>query len=352
MGKKNQHSNSETINATLNAMLKTLPKDVADSYAEQQLEYSKEQLEFFKNDIIEDYNDIKQNNSGLFDLDWNDPKVIKGNQNTITTVFVFYALFRTKTIKSVAKKILTTTLLESTFKWFIPMMELRAEMNRLTDIYPTLNKYLFNFHIFSLIKINIALLIVKKIDKIEGTMNHMQLQTLVDSLYTKRRKSPKTIIKKSDAIIQTFKVFSKKETIAKKKNSIRRLITKKENNFLDHTQNLMLNDLITKNEPYFGKKYIKEYISGHLLGNSSGMMRLLPIDELNAKSKRSLYINLFPLFRLILKDNILYSELEYTEYDAKIKTKKKNSQVKETNPLYSNYSEYKLKNVMTILGKT
>lgn len=316
------------------------------------IEDSKKNLTRFIDEIVEDYNDICKNQSLIFEIDWNDEEVFNEFHTTITYIVVYYALLEPSENINVLYKISETSRLEETFKWFIPLNELQNELDKLRLIYSNFNEHLFKLHIFNYIKTNISLVIFKKV-KVYGENSHTdQLSSFIDNYKVRRRKSPNTINKHKKTAQKFINVFSKKENRTSKKKNLKKIINKNKGNEIDFFLNPFMNIYSSIAEKNINIKSNKAIITDLISGKSYTFMRLLPIEELTDTSQRQLYINLYPLFKFILVGEInvvLLSENEYEDLDDA--TKNKNSNLNNNRP-YDNFEQYKLKTVMSILGKT
>lgn len=352
MNHKKKNNDSEVERLASIEKLSSIYKTATQLQKEYIIEESKKSLTYLINEVVEDYNDICKNQSKLFEFDWNNEVVFKEFYTSITYVVVYHALINPSESKGIFDKIKTTSFLKKTFKWFIPFNELQNELDKLRLIYPNLNEDLFKFHIINYIKTNISITILKKVDMLDNTNHTPQLYKYIENFKVRRRKSPNTVKKHIKTTIKTIQLFSKKESTTNKKKKLDKLFDKNEGKEIDYFFNPLINIYSTIMEKSIGTKANKSIVTDLTTGKASTYMRLLPIEDLTETSQRQLFINLYPLFKLILVGEIkkeLLSENEYKELDD---TSKNNKSITDNNRPYENFEQYKVKKVMSILGKT
>ncbi|OFY83700.1 MAG: hypothetical protein A3F72_12875 [Bacteroidetes bacterium RIFCSPLOWO2_12_FULL_35_15] len=272
----------------------------------------------------------------VFDWDWNEVNVIENNFETFFSIAHCNYIYPKQEI---TKRIESSKILRNSMKWNISKELINEELIRLVKIYPELEYDSFFLTIINYLLHQIRLSIIIAVDHYSSNDYNNKLFKTIDNLYRNRKRSPDTIEKNTETankISKTFIEIAHHKTYIESVDSVRTLLKGEEDSFEFFNQNF-LHLLATIHENKYGHLEGMKTLKGIMKGTSSIYMRLLPTNSLRKNGKDELYRNLYPLFKILIKDPKLIS---FEEYDTKHWIR------------YKNYDHYKISKVKIILGKT
>jgi hypothetical protein len=273
----------------------------------------------------EDVNDCPH----FLSLDWSDTKVLNDNRQTFLSILAYNSIYPDEAIM---QKLGNTKLLKSVAKWVISLESIIAELEILKSKYPQIDALYFAYYLIYFItnksKISFSQAIIE--DKSE-----LNISSIIENYFKQSRVSPKSNLK---GVKKTVEFGLALNRGLKEKNTKEQL--SQYFNAAKDPIEMILRSLIQSHIAVDTSKYGRKNAMKQLIGlyglDPYVYMRSLPIDELEKNyPKNALYRDLFPLFKLILKDKDLLSEEEHK---------------KDSPDTY--YNIYMVNQVKIILGKT
>jgi hypothetical protein len=281
------------------------------------------------NEIVNDYKEDINEYPDFLLWDWKDINVLKKYDSILISILAYNAFYPNLEI---IKKLKDSRRTSSISKWAIGMEPIIDELERLGKKYPEIHMDAFAYYTFMFINMKTRTSFLKAINE---DKSEVFLDELPKRYFLQSRKSPKSTKKGVKKLGELGNTFNK----GLKENNIKAELTtflKDEKNPIDSLLKMIIQSQVANTTAIMGrKKAIKKWV-GVMQVDPYTYMRLLPIDELEKNyPKNALYRDLFPLFKLILKNKTLLSEEEH-------KLDRQDTY----------YNIYKVNQVKIILGKT
>jgi hypothetical protein len=281
------------------------------------------------NEIVNDYKEDINEYPDFLSWDWKDINVLKKYDSILISILVYNSFYPNPEI---IKKLKDSRRLSPISRWAIGIEPIIDELERLRTKYPEIHIDAFKYCIYQFVhmKTRMSFLMAINEDKSEVFLGES-----IKRYFLQSRKSPKSTTKGVKKLGELGNTFNK----GLKENNVKAELTtslKDEKNPIDSLLKMIIQAQVANATAIMGRKKALKHFVGVMQQDPYTYMRLLPIDELEKNyPKNALYRDLFPLFKLILKDNTLMTEEEHE---------------KDSPDTY--YNIYKVNQVKIILGKT
>jgi hypothetical protein len=271
--------------------------------------------------------------------DWADcPEFLSFNWEDVTILrtysYAFLSILAYNSIvsnPSVTEKLKNSKLLSKVAIWTMDFKQVVLELNSLALKYPEMNVWQFADDIVFYLSFRTQKAFLSIISEDKSALN---FSSEFEYYFTQNRKSPNVTIKQRKRVKDLQFAFVSGVQNKDTNNQLDKLF-KKDKDPINSMVKMLGHTLIDLASDAWGRKEAMKLLIGAMNGDSYATMRLLPTQGLEEKYKDRFYRDLFPLFKLILKDKNLLSEEEH--------------KIDLPNTYYNTYKVVKVK---TILGKT
>lgn len=265
---------------------------------------------------------------GFLQLNWEDITVLR------TYSYAFLSILAYNSIVSnplVTEKLKNSKLLSKVALWTIDFNQVVLELNSLALKYPEMNVGQFADDIVFYLSFRTQKAFLSIISENKSALN---FTSEFEYYFTQNRKSPNVTIKQRKRVKDLQFAFVSGIQNKDTKSRLKKLF-KKDKDPINSMIKMMAHSVIDLASDALGRKNAMKLLIGAMAGDSYAFMRLLPTQVLEEKYKNRFYRDLFPLFKIILKDKELLSDEEH-EIDLP----------------NTYYNTYKVVQVKTILGRT